>query len=188
MDVLSCRPNILFPIWVRNQNIHFLLNKKLRRPIYSIKLINALTTIENGIKFGLQCKTWKIKNKKYREDGPAYIIGISNDNPNGTNHEYYMNDELHRDDGPAFIKGISKNNPNGTYHAYFRNDQRHRYDGPARIEGISNDNPNGTRHEYYMNDELHRDDGPAIIRGISKDNPNGTSNSYYMNGIQVEPL
>jgi len=158
MDVLSSRPNILFLVWVRTKNSHFLLNNKLRRPIYRIKLINALTTIENGIEFGKKFKTWKVNGKCHRENGPAYIAGISKDNPNGTYHSYYRNGKCHREDGPAIIYGISKDNPNGTYHA------------------------------YYMNGEYHRDDGPAIIKGISKDNPNGTSQGYYKNGIKVEPF
>jgi len=158
MDILSNRPNILFPIWVRNQNIHFLLNNKLRRPIYRIKLINALTTIKNGINNGIYFKFWTVNGKYHRDDGPAYINGISNDNPNGTENAYYRNSKRHRDDGPTIISGISK------------------------------DNPNGTSHEYFRNGKCHRDDGPAIIRGISKDNPNGTCHSYYRNGIQVEPF
>jgi len=148
MDVLSCRPNILFLVWVRNQNIHFLINNKLRRPIYRSKLINTLTTIENGIIYGEHVKIWKINDKRHRDDGPAYIYGISNDNPNGTNHGYYMNGKWHRDDGPAIIRGISKDNPNGTSHYYYRNGELHRDDGPAIIRGISKDNPNGTLHEY----------------------------------------
>jgi len=194
MDVLSRRPNILFLIWIRNQNIHFLLNKKLRRPIYRIKLINALTTIENGVRDGKHFKVWKVNGKLHRglsQDGkvePAYIIGISNDNPNGTLNAYYRNGERHRDDGPAIINGISKYNPNGTSHYYYNNGNRHREDGPAYIDGISNDNPNGTSHYYHKNGKLHRgvsQDGkvvPAIIRGISIDNPNGTQHAYLRNG------
>jgi len=168
MDVLSRRPNILFLVWVRNKNSHFLLNNKLRRPIYRIKLINALTTIENIIEFGIQCKTWKINNKKHREDGPAIIRGISKDNPNGTLQIYYRNALRHRDDGPAYIEGISKDNPNGTLQIYYRNGKHHRDDGPAYIEGISKDNPNGIYHSYYTNGNWHIEDGPAIIYGISK--------------------
>jgi len=121
MDVLSCRPNILFLIWVRSKNIHFLINNKLRRPIYRIKLINALTIIKYYITFGDNCRVWRVNGKWHREDGPAFIKGISNDNPNGTYHVYYRNGRCHRDDGPAYIDGISKDNPNGTYHEYFRN-------------------------------------------------------------------
>jgi antitoxin component YwqK of YwqJK toxin-antitoxin module len=151
MDVLSCRPNILFLIWVRNQNIHYLLNNKLRRPIYRIKLINALTTIKNGIYIGEHFKIWKLNGQRHRDEGPTYIGEISKNNPNGTHYAYYKNGERHREDGPAIIQGISIDNPNGTYHAYYRNGEKHREDGPAWIDGISNDNPNGTSHEYYKN-------------------------------------
>jgi len=178
MEILSRRPNILFLIWVRNNNINFLFNQKLNKQLYYRKLINALTTIE----YNSSLKIWTVNGKIHREDGPARIENISNNNPNGTNYGYFSRNLLHRDDGPASICGITKENPNGTYQSYYQHDKLHREDGPALIYGISKENPNGTYHAYYKHRQRHRKDGPAIIQEISKENPNGTYHAYYKHG------
>jgi len=91
MQSLLHKPNLLFLIFVRNQNRALLLSK-LRRPIYRIKLIKALTTIVTAN--GSQC--WYLKGKLHREDGPAGIWA------DGT-QEWWINGKLHREDGPATI-------------------------------------------------------------------------------------
>jgi len=188
MNTLSYRPNLLFPIWIRNKHALFLLNHKLNKQLYYRKLIIALTTNETGNFVDGAFNIWKVNGKYHRDDGPAIIHGISKENPNGTIHDYYQYDELHRDDGPAVIHGISKENPNGTYHYYYKHDKCHRDYGPAYIKGISTENPNGTNHYYYKHGECHRDDGPAWIQGISKENPNGTYKEYFQHGKRVEPF
>jgi len=154
MDILSNRPNVLFFIWVRNKQFNFIFNHKLNKHIYYRKLINALTTKETGNGFGGAFITWKVKGKNHRDDGPAYIIGISKESPNGTLQIYFKHGMYHRDDGPSWINGISKENPNGKFLKYFINDKRHREDGPAGIFNISKENPNGTEHTYYKHGVL----------------------------------
>jgi len=156
MDVLSHRPNILFLIWVRNKHILYLLNHKLYKPLYYRKLIDALTTIENGINIHGNFKKWVINGKTHRDDGPAWIQGISKEHPNGRYNGYFNNDKLHRNDGPASINGISQLDPNGRSHHYFEHGICHRDDGPAVIEGISVNNPNGTYRAYYKNGEYKK--------------------------------
>jgi len=91
MNTLSYRPNILFLIWIRNKHALFLLNHKLNKQLYYQKLIIALITKE--ITYGVYDTfiTWKVNGKEHRDDGPAFIYGISKENPNGTEHEYYIN-------------------------------------------------------------------------------------------------
>jgi len=127
MNIFSYRPNLLFLIWIRNKHPLFILNHKLNRKLYYQKLIIALTTKETGNN-GVGCAfiTWKLNGKKHKDDGPAIIGGISNENPNGVYHTYYQNGKLHRGPsqdgkvGPARIYGISKEHPNGTKHDYFQ--------------------------------------------------------------------
>lgn len=116
MNSLFNKPNLLFLIFVRNQNRAFLLSK-LRRPIYRTKLIKALTVV---IKTDLGTKYWYINGKKHREDGPAVII-------DGIVQSWFKNDKLHRENGPAIIfrDGIE---------SWWLNDKRHREDGPAIID------------------------------------------------------
>jgi len=188
MNTLGDRPNLLFLVWIRNKHALFLLNHKLNKQLYYRKLIIALTTKQTiNLSDGVFI-TWKINGKNHRDVGPAWIEGISNENPNGTEHYYYQHGELHHDDGPAIIQGISNENPNGIYHAYHKQGKRHRDNGPSIITGISNENPNGGEHIYYQHGKRHRDDGPAWIGGISKENPNGIYHKYYLNGVNVEPF
>jgi len=160
MNTLSYRPNLLFFIWIRNKHILFLINHKLNKQIYYHKLIIALTTNETGDGVdGVDGDfiIWKVNGKFHKDDGPAWIVGISKENPNGTIHAYYHNGKRHRGLSqdrkvvPAYIQGISKEYPNGCYHAYFKHGKLHREDGPAIIYGIYNENPNGTYHEYHIN-------------------------------------
>jgi len=72
MNPLFNKPNLLFLLFVRNQNRTLLLSK-LRRPIYRIKLIKALTTIvksDDGYQY------WWINGKKHRE-GFSHAMGFS---------------------------------------------------------------------------------------------------------------
>jgi len=125
MNTLGYRPNLLFLIWIRNKHALFLLNHKLNKQLYHQKLINALTTKETGInKPAGAFIIWKLNGKFHRDDGPAYIGGISTENPNGTSHLYYQHDKCHRDDGPAYIQGISTENPNGTKQFYYHHGKR----------------------------------------------------------------
>jgi len=194
MDILSYRPNLLFLIWIRNKHVLFLLNQKLYKNLYYRKLIIALTTKETCKFNELDFIVWKVNGQTHREPSqdkkvePACIYGISKNNPNGAEHQYYQHGKLHRDDGPAWIDGISIENPNGTNHEYYQHEKRHREDGPVIIDGISKDNPNGTKHQYYQHGKLHRDDGPACITGISNENPNGSRHSYYIDGVKVDPF
>jgi len=114
MNSLFNKPNLLFLIFVRNQNRALLLSK-LRRPIYRIKLIKALTIVvkENGSQY------WYINGKWHREDGPAYI------GADGT-QSWYKNGSIHREDGPAYIGADGSQ-------SWWINGLRHREDGPARI-------------------------------------------------------
>jgi len=114
MQSLSHKPNLLFLLFVRNQNRALLLSK-LRRPIYRIKLIKALTTIvkENG------SQSWWLKGKLHREDGPAYIMS------DGT-QSWWINGNLHREDGPAHIEADG-------FQQWCINGKLHREDGPARV-------------------------------------------------------
>jgi len=137
MQSLLHKPNLLFLIFVRNQNRALLLSK-LRRPIYRIKLIKALTTIvkENG------SQSWLINGKYHREDGPAMI------DADGSQY-WYQNGNLHREDGPAYIgaDGIQE---------WLINGKCHREDGPAII------GTDGTQY-WFKNGKVHREDGPAYI-------------------------
>jgi len=159
MNTLGDRPNLLFLIWIRNKNILFLLNHKLNKQLYYRKLTIALTTKETGSDGYTVFTIWKVNSKIHKDDGPAYIGGILNENPNGTKHIYYKHGKRHRGVfqdgkvGPACIQGISNNNPNGTYLHYYNHGKLHREDGPAIIYGISNENPNGIYYEYYINGE-----------------------------------
>lgn len=115
MNVLFNKPNLLFLIFVRNQNRALLLSK-LRRPIYRTKLIKALTTIvirKNGD------RAWWLNGMRHREDGPAEICADGS-------QMWWLNDKRHRDDGPAAILS------NGTY-VWAKNGKWHRDDGPAII-------------------------------------------------------
>jgi len=164
MNTLGYRPNLLFIIWIRNKHPLFLLNHKLNKQLYYRKLIIALTTNETGSGMYGVYIIWKVNGKIHKYDGPAYIGGISTENPNGILHKYYHNGKYHR--------GLSQ-------------DEK---DQPAIINGISTENPNGTYNEYYIHDKCHRDDGPARIYGISKENPNGTSRIYFQHGARVNPF
>ena len=99
MNVLGYRPNLLFLIWIRNKNVLFLLNHKLNRKLYYRKLITALTTKETGNYDKCDFIIWKVNGQTHREPspdgkvGPASIYGISKNNPNGTEHYYYINGE-----------------------------------------------------------------------------------------------
>jgi len=115
MQSLLHKPNLLFLIFVRNQNRAFLLSK-LRRPIYRAKLIKALTTI---IKYKNGTQEWYLNGKWHRDDGPAVIWA-------GGTQEWYKNGKNHREDGPAVIWA------DGTQH-WYKNDNWHREDGPAII-------------------------------------------------------
>jgi hypothetical protein len=134
MNSLHNKPNLLFLIFVRNQNRSLLLSK-LRRSIYRIKLIKALTVFKN--KNGN--KKWYINGKFHREDGPAEIW------PDGSQF-WCKNGELHREDGPAaiYIDGGEE---------WYLNNELHRDDGPAYI------NPDGTQL-WYKNGKKHRQNGP----------------------------
>jgi len=92
MNALFNKPNLLFLIFVRNQNRALLLSQ-LRRPIYRTKLIKALTVYS---KHADGSQYWLINGKLHREDGPAFIW---EDGSQG----WYINDNLHREDGPAVI-------------------------------------------------------------------------------------
>jgi len=138
MNSLFNKPNLLFLIFVRNQN-RALLHSKLRRPIYRIKLIKALTTI---VKDAYGIHEWLINGNLHREDGPARIWH------NGT-QEWRINGKLHREDGPAVIYANG-----GQY--WYKNGKWHRDDGPAVIGA------DGTQ-QWYKNGNLHREDGPAYI-------------------------
>jgi len=125
MNALFNKPNLLFLIFVRNQNRGLLLSK-LRRPIYRIKLIKALTTVvkDDGT------QSWYINGKLHREDGPAIIWGNctqdGNLRPIAGRHDWYKEGKLHRDNGPAIIWA------DGSQY-WYKNGHRHRDDGPAII-------------------------------------------------------
>jgi len=163
MQSLLHKPNLLYLIFVRNQNRALLLSK-LRRPIYRIKLIKALTTI---VKKADGSQQWLINGKKHRvgfshaktpQDGPAYI------GADGTQY-WYKNGRYHREDGPAIIGA------NGTQE-WWINGKCHREDGPAIIEA------DGTQ-SWFINGLRHREDGPAIIYA------DGTQ-SWWINGNIAE--
>jgi len=159
MNTLGYRPNLLFLIWIRNKHALFILNHKLNKQLYYQKHIIALTTKKTGNGMVGAFIIWKVNGKFHKDDGPAWIQGISKENPNGTIHAYYHNGKRHRGlsqdgkVGPAYIQGISKEYPNGSYHAYYKHGKNHRDDGPARIHNISKENPKGTKHLYYINGE-----------------------------------
>jgi len=115
MNSLFNKPNLLFLIFVRNQNRALLLSQ-LRRPIYRTKLIKALTIYSKNAD---GTHEWWINGKYHREDGPAVIWA------DGT-QRWYINDKLHREDGPAVIWA------DGTQ-IWYKNDKLHREDGPAWI-------------------------------------------------------
>lgn len=126
MNALFNKPNLLFLIFVRNQNYALLLSK-LSKPIYRIKLIKALTTFVKDID---GTHRWYINGKLHREDGPAVIWGnfTLDDNlpPISGRHDWYKNGKMHRDDGPAIIWA------DGT-REWYKNGNRHRDNGPAII-------------------------------------------------------
>jgi len=195
MNTLSYRPNLLFFIWIRNKHPLFILNHKLNKQLYYRKLIITLTTKETGInKLVGDFIIWKVNGKFHRDNGPAWIRGVSNETPNGTRHSYYINGIKHRGlfhtgkVEPSYINGISKHNPNGKYNSYYHHGKLHRDGGPAIIYGISTENPNGIENTYYQHGIIHRDNGPARIEGISKINPNGTYHEYYQHGERVDPF
>jgi hypothetical protein len=128
MNILKDRPNLLFLVCVRNQNKNFLVVSKLRRAIYLLKMIKALTTVANINGY----QEYYLNGKQHRVDGPAIIY------PDGY-QAYYLNGKLHRVDGPAIIA------PNG-FQAYWLNGERHRVDGPAIVYS------DGTQ-SYYINGE-----------------------------------
>jgi hypothetical protein len=138
MNILKDRPNLLFLIWVRNQNKNFLVVSKLRRSLYLVKMIKALTLIKvyakncdvGGIRVLAGSQYYYLNGKLHRVDGPAII------HPNGFQY-YYLNGKRHRVNGPAVIW------PDGT-EEYYLNGKRHRVNGPAVIW------PDGTE-EYYLN-------------------------------------
>jgi uncharacterized ParB-like nuclease family protein len=115
MNILKDKPNLLFLIWVRNQNKNFLVVSKLRRPLYLVKMIKALTTIRvfakecevDGRTFAAGSKAYYLNGERHRVDGPAVI------HHDGTK-VYYLNGKCHRVDGPAIIY------PDG-YQSYYIN-------------------------------------------------------------------
>jgi hypothetical protein len=109
-----------------------------------------LTKYPNGT------KTWYLKGKLHREDGPAVEYA-------GGNKSWYLNGKRNREDGPAV------ESPDG-YKSWSLNGKRHREDGPA-IEW-----PNGYK-EWYLNGKLHREDGPAT------EWVNGDKH-WYLNGTE----
>lgn len=137
MNALFNKPNLLFLIFVRNQNLSLLLSK-LRRPVYRTKLIKALTEIRiqphatfyflNGEFHRMDgpaidhidgTKQWCVHGNSHRDDGPAVIWADGG-------QQWWVNGILHRTDGPAFIWA------DGTQ-AWYINGEKHRVDGPARI-------------------------------------------------------
>jgi hypothetical protein len=127
MNILKDRPNLLFLVFLRNQNKNCLVIPKLRRAIYLLKMIKALTVIKiydkectiGEMRFVAGGKAYYLNGKFHRADGPAVIW------PDGY-QVYYINGKRHRVNGPAIIA------PNG-YQAYWLNGKRHRADGPAII-------------------------------------------------------
>jgi hypothetical protein len=140
MNILKDRPNLLFLIWVRNQNKHFLVVSKLRRAIYLVKMIKALTvtisdknSVFDGWAFEAGSKAYYINGKLHRLDGPAIIY------PDGSEY-YYLNGKCHRVDGPAIIYA------NGSQY-YYLNSKLHRADGPAVIHSDG-------YQKYFLNGEM----------------------------------
>ena len=173
MDVLSRRPNILFLVWVRTKNSHFLLNNKLRRPIYRIKLINALTTIENGIRDGEHFKIWTVNGKYHRgpsEDGKVRPAVISYLEDGSKTKEWWIHGRIHRDKvNGVHLPAKIYYEGNKTREEWYWWGMRHR----AKVNRIQLPAivDNGTRHSpqktnvWYWHDLLHRVDGPASIIG-----------------------
>jgi hypothetical protein len=104
MNILKDRPNLLFLVFLRNRNKNFLVVSKLRRPIYQLKMVKALTVITiyekeceiGGLYFAAGSKAYYLNGKCHRADGPAiiYATGVK---------IYRLNGKLHRVDGPAVI-------------------------------------------------------------------------------------
>jgi len=176
MELLFNRPNLLYSVLVRNHNKH-LLNGKLLRPIYHIKLIKSLTvkTVTN------HKIEYTINGKKHRLDGPAGIYNISKENPLGTIQHWYKDGKKHRLDGPAVITCISKENPLGTYQEWHKEGKQHRLDGPTVILCVSKENPLGKMKVWYKEGKKHRLNGPAII------NEDHTV-EYWENGIRIRMI
>ena len=96
-------------------------------------------------------KSWWIKDKLHREDGPACECA------DGSKY-WYINDLLHREDGPAIEWA------DGTEY-WFINGERHREDGPA-IEY-----PNGEKSWYLNGTELTEDLFNKVTKGPVKELP-----------------
>ncbi len=120
---------------------------------------------------------------RHREDGPALIKPITDDDPfkqeqwwlNGERHRiggaatiisdetgiiersWYVNGKLHRENGPAIEHGTNIDTPEEqiTEYHWFLNDVRHRIGGPAAFGELG--------YELWMiNGKKHRTDGPAL--------------------------
>ncbi len=148
MNLLAKRPNVLFSVFVRNENVELVYLTQLHRDVYYHKLIASLTVMTHNNAL----QSWHVKRRMHRDGGPAYItIGCK---------MWYKHGRVHRDDGPALEYS------NGSYE-WRLNGLQHR-DGllPSSMTIRGDD----IYHQWYRHGDLHRDlivDGelqPAITR------------------------
>lgn len=166
MNDLITKPNILFLIAIRSPEVYFksLIINRLRRPIYRINLLNALTFISEDLVDGdeipilqnnvLEAITYRVNDKLHNEKGPAVINEHICEICDIMQEYYFINGKLHNTNGPAIVC----------------TDNSDECDGEVPY----------TKHEYYVNGLLHNDNDAARIEGhiAYKENTAGLLNYY----------
>jgi hypothetical protein len=162
-DGLLHRDNDLPSIIMNNGNKYWHINGEPSRSDISLPFIEKsdgekhYRLKDGGYKIiSLLREDWfNKKDKRHREDGPAYTAYYENGNIKY--EDYYLNGKQHREDGPADI-GYYENG-NIKYEAYYLNGKIHKEDGPAYIEFFKSGKI--SFEEYRLNGKWHREDGPA---------------------------
>ena len=162
MDILKDNPNLIFLIFVRNEDKRLFCIKKLRRPIYRSKILKAITVIKvaaeeyiytfgdhKSLHFEKDSISYWVCGRVYREDGPAYI------GPTG-NLVWRIDNKTHRTDGPAII------HVDGSQEWHF-DGKEHRDASPDGTIEPAYIHINGKKI-WFWHGKHHRDGGPAIIR------------------------
>ncbi len=205
MQALGVKPNLVFLIGVRNNDLYIkLLITRLRLPIYRKKILKARTRISvchydqytDHLCDGKTTIVYSIKNdrglehqKFHREDGPATIYNNEDDQAGPKRWTWIENGELHRNNAPAIIEFRY-------FYGYVDKFADIRYNIYSEDSVVSDSDFIGTgltlssardfidasvtiplylNYEWYQNGEYHRDNGPAIY--------NRYLMCWYQNGL-----
>jgi hypothetical protein len=152
--------------------------KKIQRPVYQDKLINALTVCkittewsEYGDFYPVRSRLLKtikftINGRLHNHKGPALLI-YNKDKAIKT--EWWIKGYKHREDGPAVLV---IDYDTGLLESYwYKNGSYHRDDGPAYIHPEVD--------VWFRNGKIHRTDGPAVVH---KNGSIMLGEKWYING------